>query len=260
MYILSDNEIEKVVQRLEAFIFDTLKLANKSKLVLGLSGGLDSAVAAVLAKRSISSSNMICLYLPYDTSSPQSKKDAELLADMHGLTLDEISISPMVNAYFDNYEKDANKLRRGNFMARQRMCVLFDASAEHDALVLGTSNRSEILLGYGTLYGDLACGLNPLGGLYKTWVRQVAAYIGVPDKILSKTPTGDLWPDQTDESEMGLTYAEADSVLYKLYDMKLDRNEIIEEHSFELVEKIEGMVARNKFKRVLPKIADPFSD
>ncbi len=250
-------DAEKALVHILAFIRERMEEAGKARLVVGLSGGLDSAVSACLAVRALGSDALTAFLMPYRTSDPQNTKDALLMASELGIAHKIIDITPVVDAYF-NRLAGADLKRKGNFMARTRMAVLFDQSAARDALVLGTSNRSESLLGYTTLWGDMACAFNPLGGLYKTQVRELAAHLGVPARIIAKPPSGDLWEGQTDEGEMGLTYDEADRLLYGLLDLGLSEAEL-EGEGFDpaFIRKVRGMVEASSFKRRLPPICQP---
>ena len=247
---------EKMKKHLVKFIRDELAKAGFGKLVLGISGGIDSAVVAYLAAEAVGPENVTGVILPYKTSDPENIKDAEAVIEKLGLKRRFIDITPMVEAYFADHPTD-DKNRKGNKMARERMSILYDISSEIGALVIGTSNRSEIMMGYGTLHGDLACALNPLGKLYKTQIRQLAAYLGIPDRIVGKPPSADLWSGQTDEGELGLTYAMLDTFLYYHSDMRHDDRQI-EEFGFprQLIEKLKTRIAKNKFKGRLPVIAD----
>ena len=173
--------------------------------MLGLSGGIDSALVAYLAAEAIGAERLLCVLMPYRTSSPASRADAEAVVADLGCHSTLVDISPMVDGYFAGRD-DASALRRGNFMARKRMAVLYDQSVIFGGLVVGTGNKTESLIGYTTLFGDSACAFNPIGDLYKTQVRQLAVAIGVPDAIIRKAPSADLWPGQTDETEGGFGY------------------------------------------------------
>jgi len=190
--------------------------------------------------------------MPYKSSNPESEAHARLVAQACGVSFSLVPITPMVDAYFQFFP-EADAKRRGNFMARMRMAVLYDQSAALDALVLGTGNRTESLLGYTTLWGDMACAFTPLGGLYKTQVRQLAAYLGVPSRIIEKAPTADLWEGQTDEGEMGLSYEDADRLLFSLYDLGRRDEELVKEGFHpSLIKKVRGMVESSSFKRRMP--------
>ena len=206
--------VESAARRLEVFIRETAAGIGYSRVVIGLSGGVDSAVSAVLGVRALGAANVLGLLLPYRSSLPESERDALAVAQEFGIETDRIDLTPMVDAYFGGAE--ASSLRRGNKLARERMAILFDIATRDHRLVLGTSNKTEICLGYSTWYGDSACSLNPLGGLYKRDVREMAAFLGVPSHVIEKHPTADLWPGQTDEGELGVTYDLADRVLHSI--------------------------------------------
>jgi NAD+ synthase len=193
--------------------------------------------------------------MPYRSSSAQSTEDAEKVVARLGARAETIDITPMVDA-FEEVAGRVDRLRLGNVMARARMTLLFDRSAHHEALVLGTSNKTELLLGYGTLHGDLASALNPLGDLYKTQVRSIAAELGVPESIRVKPPSADLWPDQSDEGELGFRYDEVDRLLALLIDERVSRETAIDKgFAPELVERVTRLIVRSQFKRRLPVIA-----
>ncbi len=250
-------EPEETLKRIVAFILERMQEAGRSRLVVGLSGGLDSATSAYLAARALGSGAITAFLLPYRTTSPSSIDDALLVAGELGIEHETIDITPMVDAYFERFPSADNR-RRGNYMARTRMAVLYDQSAARDALVLGTGNRTEALLGYTTLWGDMACAFTPLGGLYKTQVRQLAAFLGVPSRVIEKPPTADLWEGQTDEGEMGVTYNDADRVLHALFDRGLDDAALAAE-GFDptLVAKVRRMVDASTFKRRMPPSCPP---
>ena len=246
---------EAVCSGIETFIQEETRRAGRSRVVVGLSGGIDSAVSATLARRALGRVGVIAVLMPYRSSHPDSIHDAEELAKYLSIRYEKVDISPMVDAYFEN-RPDANQVRRGNKMARERMSILFDSAAARDALVLGTSNRTETLLGYGTHFGDTACSLNPIGGLYKTQVQLLALYLGVPERIRTKIPTADLWPDQTDEAELGYTYEELDRLLVLMVDRSSKLRDL-QAHGFdrEMVRSVQDRIHRNEFKRRMPYVA-----
>jgi NAD+ synthase len=240
---------------LTKFLRDECHNAGFQRGVLGLSGGVDSAVVAFLAAEALGKENLRAVIMPYRTSSPQSRTDAELVVAKLGIPSEVVDISPMVDAYLQR-AGEANDVRRGNVMARQRMIVLYDISSRDRALVLGTSNKTEILLGYGTLFGDTACALNALGDLYKTQVWHLAEALGVPEQIINKKPSADLWEGQTDEGELGLTYARVDQLLYAMIDERRSAKELVEMgFEEEFVSRVHTMVRVNQFKRRPPVIA-----
>ncbi|MEA2577553.1 MAG: synthase [Chloroflexota bacterium] len=237
------------------FIRGQLRQAGFERTVLGLSGGIDSAVVAYLAAEAVGPEQLLCVLMPYRTSSPASRSDAEEVVRRLGTASELVDISPMVDGYFGP-DTDASPLRRGNFMARMRMSVLYDRSVTWGGLVVGTGNKTESLIGYTTVFGDSACAFNPIGDLYKSQVRQLAAALGVPDSIIAKAPSADLWPDQTDEGEGGFSYPELDRLLFWRIDKRRSIDEVVA-LGFErsLVERVDKMVAGAEFKRQVPPIA-----
>jgi len=226
-----------------------------TRAVVGLSGGIDSALSCCLAAEALGAQNVLAIRMPYRASSPESLSHAQRVIDALGVPSDTVDITPMVEPLFERFP-DITPLRQGNAMARARMIVLYDQSAAWKGLVVGTSNKTELLLGYGTLFGDMASAVNPLGDLYKTQVRQLAAAVGVPQPIIDKPPSADLWADQTDEGEMGLTYEQVDRLLYLLVDERYSLDEAVEA-GFDRAYDERGwkMVRINSFKRRLPPIA-----
>jgi len=237
------------------FIRGQLRQAGFERAVLGLSGGIDSALVAYLVAEAIGAERLLCVLMPYRSSSPSSREDAEEVVRRLGAASELVDISPMVDGYFAG-QPDATPLRRGNFIARQRMAVLYDHSVTWGGLVVGTGNKTESLIGYTTLFGDSACAFNPIGDLYKSQVRQVAAAIGVPEAIIRKAPSADLWPGQTDEGEAGFTYPVLDRLLF----WRVDRRRTDEELAslgFEpaMVAEVDRLIATSEFKRQVPPIA-----
>ena len=226
-----------------------------SRAVLGISGGIDSTLCLYLAAEALGPENVLALRLPYKDSSPESLEHAQLAIEATGVQSKTIEITPMVEPLFEQFP-DMDPLRRGNVMARQRMILWYDQSEAFDALALGTGNKTEILLGYSTIYGDSAYALNPNGDLYKTQVRQLAAAMGVPQVIIDKPPSADLWAGQTDEGELGFTYEEVDKLLYLLVDRRYTADECVAAgFKRPFVEDVIERVRRNHFKRVMPPIA-----
>jgi len=240
---------------LTGFIHSELTRAGFSRAVIGLSGGLDSALSCYLTAEALGPQNVLAVRMPYKTSSPDSLEHAQEVIDATQVKSLTVPITPMADGLIDQFsEMDA--VRKGNVMARMRMIVLYDQSAAFRGLVVGTGNKTEILLGYTTLFGDAACAINPLGDLYKTQVRQLAAAMGVPKAILEKPPSADLWVDQTDEGELGFTYAEVDRLLYLMIDQRYSLDDCVQAGFPEpFVRGVAGRIRRNQFKRVLPPIA-----
>ncbi len=241
-------------ESLVLFIREELLKFGFKKAVLGLSGGVDSSLVAFLTVEALGKENVIAAILPYRLSSPESVTHARLVAETLGLTPLEIDITPLADPFISTLGiEDRNRI--GNVLARVRMIVLYDLSAKYGALVVGTSNKTELLLGYGTLWGDLAHAINPLGDLYKTQVWELAEYVGVPEVIVKKKPTADLWPGQTDEGELGLSYGEADAILYELIEMHRRPEELYDRYGKAKVERVYGLLRKNQFKRKPPIIA-----
>jgi NAD+ synthase len=246
---------DTVTKLLVDFIRDETTAAGLAKGVIGLSGGVDSAVVAHLTQKALGSKNTIGVIMPYSSSNPQSVADARQVVEQLGIQHELVDISPMVDSYC-NTHKVVDRVRRGNIMARVRMIVLYDISARERALVIGTSNKTELLVGYGTIYGDMACALNPIGDLYKTQVWELATVLKVPEGIIRKKPTADLWPGQTDEEELGMSYRLLDRLLYFMIDERRTDGEL-KQLGFDTkeVSRIRTMVRKNQFKRRPPLIA-----
>jgi len=220
--------------KLIGFINNQVSRAGFSRAVVGLSGGVDSAIACYLAAGALGPEDVLAVRMPYRTSSPDSLEHAQLIIDELGVQSLTVPITKMVEPIFERFS-DADEVRRGNIMARSRMIVLYDQSAAFNGLVVGTGNKTEILLGYSTLYGDSACALNPLGDLYKTQVRQLARHMGVPE---------------------GFTYDEVDKLFYLLFEERRRPEECVEAgFEREFVRVVVDRVRRNHFKRVMPPIA-----
>ncbi|MBI4810741.1 MAG: NAD+ synthase [Ignavibacteriales bacterium] len=237
------------------FLVREVRRAGLSKGVIGLSGGVDSTLVTYLAAEALGKENVIAVLMPYKTSSPESMNDAKLVIEKLGIRSEEVNITPMVDAYLAR-SGEMNAVRKGNIMARQRMIVLYDISARENAIVIGTSNKTEILLGYGTLFGDTACGINPIGDLYKTQVWYLAEAVGVPKNIIEKKPTADLWVGQTDEGELGFSYRRVDELLFGMYEDALTDDQLIKNgFEKEFIDKVKGLIMKNEFKRRPPLIA-----
>ena len=242
-------------QILVGFLHSEITRAGFNRAVVGLSGGVDSALSCLLAAEALGSKNILALRMPYKTSPPEAMEHAQQIIELSGVLEMTIPITEMTDAYLDQFPK-ADQVRRGNVMARMRMIALYDQSAAFQGLVVGTGNKTEILLGYTTLYGDSACALNPLGDLYKTQIRQLATAMGVPEVILNKPPSADLWIGQTDEGELGFTYEQVDQLLLLLIDRRYSPEDCIDAgFDRQFVEDVLERVRKNQFKRVLPPIA-----
>ncbi len=240
---------------LVSFLKNEVGKAGFSRVVVGLSGGLDSSVAAALAARAFGPAGVLGVMMPHRASSAESARDAQDVAAALGIATRRVDITRAVDAYFEAFP-DATPLRRGNKMSRERMAVLYDQSAAWEALVLGTSNKTELLLGYGTQHGDMASAVNPIGDLYKTQVRRLAVHLVVPARVIEKPPSADLWAGQSDESDLGFTYAEVDQLLYLLVDSRMTRAEILERgFSDAFLARVESLIRRSQFKRHPPTIA-----
>ncbi len=240
---------------LVGFVRDEVLKVGITEVVLGLSGGIDSALVAFIAAEALGPDHVHAICMPYKTSNPESEAHARLVAEACGINFSVVPITAMVDAYFNLFPQ-ADNMRRGNKMARERMTILFDHSALLRALVLGTSNKTELLLGYGTLYGDMASALNPIGDLYKSHVWQLSAAMGVPSAVIEKKPSADLWAGQTDEEELGFTYREVDELLYRMVDLRLTREELVAAgFDGEFIDSIYQKIRNSHFKRRLPVIA-----
>lgn len=240
---------------LVSFIHNEVEKVGVHRVVVGLSGGVDSSLSAMLAAEALGPEQVLGILMPYKSSSQESLAHGELVVRKSSINSLTIEITPQIDAYFERFP-DADQKRRGNKMARERMTILYDHSARWNALVLGTSNKTELLLGYGTLYGDMASAINPLGDLYKTQVWSLAEAIGVPEVIVQKKPSADLWTGQTDEGELGFSYREVDRLLYLMVDERYSRPELIAAgFSERFIDDVTLRIMNSQFKRRLPVIA-----
>jgi len=268
-----------VFELLTRFIKNEVEKTGMNKVLLGLSGGVDSALVAFICKEALGAKNVLGVRMPYKTSSSESLEHAELVAKTCGIdyiTCDitgavegfvngEVSLGAKCANFFDRAKLDANfamekivnRHSMGNIMARMRMLNLYHLSAASGAMVVGTSNKTELLLGYGTLHGDMACGINPVGDLYKRQLRELSAYMGVPRVVLAKKPSADLFPGQTDEGDLGFSYDELDYALYRIVDCRENPKLIVESGEVEarLAEFCVRRITSMQFKRQMPLIA-----
>lgn len=254
---MSDLTINSDLARkiLTGFLHTEITRSGFQRAVLGLSGGIDSALSCFLAAEALGPEKVLAVRMPYRTSSSDSLEHAQLIIDQLGVQSLTIPITEMVDPLFERFP-EANQVRRGNVMARMRMIILYDQSEVFKGLVVGTGNKTEILLGYSTLYGDAACAMNPIGDLYKTQVRQLARAMNVPEVIVNKPPSADLWVGQTDEGELGFTYEEADRLLYLLIDQRYSPEDCVEAGFPEsFVREVVRRVQRYHYKRIMPPIA-----
>ncbi len=247
--------METVEGVLVQFVQDSVRASGFERAILGLSGGVDSAVVAAIAARALGPQNVLGVLMPHRQSSAASTRDAKAVVDTLGIRHETVDITPIVDGFIAT-AGDTDRVRLGNVMARARMVVLYDRSARDGALVLGTSNKTELMLGYGTLHGDLASALNPVGDLYKSYIWQLAEYLKLPESIVRKAPSADLWEGQTDESELGFAYRDADRLLYQMVDERRTDEEL-EASGFqrEFVLKVRERIRRSQFKRRPPIIA-----
>ncbi len=246
---------EVVRSTLTSFIHTEITRAGFTQAVVGVSGGIDSALVCFLAAEALGPDHVLAVHMPYDTTSAESTEHAELVIDHTGAQSLTVDISPLVKPMLDTIPEDA-RIRRGNVMARQRMIILYDQSAALPGLVVGTGNKTEILLGYTTLFGDSACALNPIGDLYKIQVRQLAGEMGVPKAIVEKPPSADLWVGQTDEGELGFTYEDVDQLLYHMIEEGYSPQECAEAgFDLDFVDRVFERIKSSHFKRTMPPIA-----
>lgn len=240
---------------LTGFIRTELNRVGFSKTLMGLSGGLDSALSLYLSAKALGPENVLAIRMPYKTSAESTLADAQMMIDDLGVQSMTIEITEMVDPLIQKFE-DMDKVRAGNIMARMRMIVLYDQSVPFHGLVMGTSNKTEMLLGYSTIFGDAAAAIQPLGDLYKTQVRQLARAVGVPEKVIGKAPSADLWQGQTDEGDLGFSYEDVDQLLYLLVDQRYQAETCVDE-GFDpvFVDRVVRLMRQNHFKRVMPPIA-----
>lgn len=247
---------DNAITTIKRFLTGSLLDSGLHGYVIGLSGGIDSALSCTLAVEAVGKEKVLAVLMPYRTSSESSRADARALVQHLGIEHRTVEITPMIDAYFSEIT-DRTRLRAGNKMARERMSILFDIAHDTGRLVLGTGNRTEICLGYTTLFGDSACSVNPIGELYKTEVRLLARRLGVPESILTKAPSADLWIGQTDEGEIGVTYEQIDRILTLMVDQNVRSLAALEIAGVSQLDasRVIALMNRNAFKRVPPPIA-----
>ncbi len=250
-----DINLDICTHILTNFISEETKKVGFHNVIVGLSGGVDSALSTKLASIALGSNSVFAYILPYKLSKRENIDDAITFAKQLGINYEILDITPMADSYL-SLNNIIDKVRVGNVLARIRMVILFDRSVQHEGLVLGTSNKTELLLGYGTWYGDMASSINPIGDLYKTQVWQLGEYLRIPVNILEKTPSADLWEGQTDESDIGYRYKEIDSLLFYMVDQRMNRDKLIKlGFKEDMIEKFKEMIRKSQFKRQLPVIA-----
>ena len=245
-----------VTRVLEGFVRDEIGKFGINRAVVALSGGIDSALSCTLAVRALGSNSVLAVLMPYRTSNPASRGDAETLVRQLNIASVLIDISPAVDGITDQLHDKPSDLRRGNVMARTRMTALYDQSESFGGLVVGTSNKTELLLGYGTQHGDMASAVNPIGDLYKTQVRALSEALDIPEAILEKAPSADLWEGQSDEDELGFDYELADQMLYLLIDEQFTDDDLVSDgYDSAIVNNVLHRIETSQFKRRLPVIA-----
>lgn len=247
-------DIEKKYKKIISELQEYFKNIGFENAIIGLSGGIDSALVAYLLRDALGHDKVRAIMMPYKTSSENSLRHAKIVVEDTKIKSEVIEITDMIDAYFKN-DKDASSLRKGNKMARERMSILYDNSSKYNAIVVGTSNKSEIYLGYSTQFGDSASAINPIGDLYKSEVWEMSKFLNINDEIISKKPSADLWEGQTDESELGLTYAEADQILYQLLEENKTREELISMNfDANKIDKVLNRMKKSEYKRHMPLI------
>ncbi|TLU82497.1 MAG: NAD+ synthase [Chlorobium sp.] len=240
---------------LKAFLFNEIRKFGFNSIVVGLSGGIDSAVVCELAVRALGAENVLALMMPCASSSPESLEHAALMIRKLGIQAEELSISAVVDAFFASMPVH-QRLRMGNIMARTRMVFLYDVSARDGRLVAGTSNKTELLLGYGTMFGDMASAVNPVGDLYKTQLRGLARHLDIPEQIIEKAPSADLWEGQNDEDDLGFSYEAVDLLLFMMLEKRMDKQAVLDQGVPEpFYDRVRNMVVRSQYKRMMPVIA-----
>lgn len=244
----------EVYENLKSSFRKSFQNTGAESVVIGISGGIDSALSSAIVSDAVGSNRVYGYYLPYSSSSQSSYKDAVKLAEKYGFNFEIIDITSAVNAFFSNNIDKVEPLRKGNVMSRMRMINLFDRAFVNKGIVAGTSNRTELLLGYGTWYGDTASSINIIGGLYKREVYDISREIGIPESIINKAPSADLWPGQTDEEELGFSYELLDNIFYDIEQKCKSRQELDNIYGKNTMDRILHRIVRYSFKRNTPVI------
>lgn len=257
--IITSLDTQKTVESISSFIKDKLDESNSKGIVIGLSGGVDSSLVAYICAKSVGANKILGLVLPSKTTSSEDVKDAVKVAEELDIKYKVLNIDHLINPFPKLCpECGKSNLANGNLKARIRMMLLYYHSNSMQRIVAGTGNKTELLVGYFTKYGDGGVDILPIGGLYKTEVREVADYVGVPKSIIEKAPTAGLWTGQTDEEELGIKYDLLDKILYLMVDKGLSIGEVSNqlEISYEEVLRIKKMVESSKHKLSSPCIAE----
>ncbi|MCU0288192.1 MAG: NAD+ synthase [Acidobacteria bacterium] len=243
--------VEKVLVN---FIKETVNKNGFQDAIIGVSGGIDSTVVLALVQKALGCEHTFALLMPYKLSSEESLKDAKTICEQFKVSYNVIDISPAIDSYFDRFPT-TDKVSIGNKCARERMSILYDFSSRKKALVAGTSNKSELLIGYSTIFGDSAAAFLPLGDLYKTQVFELARYLNIPASIIARKPSADLWPMQTDEDDIGITYKELDEILFRWVDLRMKPYEIEKAgYPKEKIDRVKAMVIGSQYKRTMPQV------
>lgn len=242
---------QKITEKMCDFIQEKVKNSQSQGVVLGLSGGVDSALVATLCKRALKE-NVFALLMPTQISNKANLEDAlRLCADLN-LEYKIIEIQSILDAFIKQSE-NTTLVSLGNFAARIRMSLLYDYSALKNSLVIGTSNKSELLLGYGTIYGDLACAFNPIGSLYKSEIYALAKYLNLHENFIKKAPSADLWENQSDEGDLGFSYAKIDEGLKAL---ETNDEKLLRTLDPSLIAILKNRMQKNAFKGKMPEILE----
>ena len=277
-YIALDSRLEDFITTATRFITKQMQKKHAKRLIIGLSGGIDSAVVARLCQIALgdeSKDRLLCVFLPSSKTSAQSRIDAKELVERFSLPFIESPIAEY-DKLFSSQFVDSNALEVGNFCARVRMALLYHYSSVHKGIVIGTSNKSELLLGYGTIFGDLACAINPIGALFKTEIFSLARILQIPESIIAKPPSANLYPNQSDEGDLGFSYGDIDSLLAAIYlestklestkhkpltshaiHLKALRKKLYKHFDQTLVAMVLSRIKANQFKREMPEIFTP---